>query len=71
MGAIERHFSVNEVSDLWQLSPDKIRQLFRDIPGVLRIGTRETRRRRGYITLRIPESVLQKVHADLRGGAPR
>lgn len=67
MSAIERHFSVAEVSALWQLSQDSIRKIFRNQPGVLKLGTNERGRKRGYVSLRIPESVLQKVHAVLRG----
>ena len=66
MAALEKHFTVTEVASLWQLSEDTIRKIFRDQPGVLKIGSEETRRKRGYIVLRIPETVLQKVHAELR-----
>lgn len=62
--AIERHFTVLEVSDLWQLHPDTVRKLFRDQPGVLKIGSKERRGKQGYVTLRIPESVLARVHAE-------
>ena len=65
MSALERHFSVQEISELWNLSTETIRNLFRDVPGVLKIGKHETRYKRGYVTLRIPESVLQRVHAEL------
>ena len=41
-------------------------KLFRDHPGVIKIGAPESRKKRGYFLLRIPESVLQKVHEQLR-----
>jgi hypothetical protein len=66
VGAFERHFTVREVADLWCLSPDKIRQIFRDRPGVLKLDCPERLKKRGYCSLRIPESVLQSVHAELR-----
>jgi hypothetical protein len=66
MAALERHYSVEQVGELWGLSPEKIRRIFRDVPGVLKLGHGETRSKRGYVVLRIPESVLQRVHADLR-----
>ena len=66
MAALEKHFTISEVASLWQLSEDTIRKIFRDQPGVLKIGSAEKRRKRGYIVLRIPETVLQKVHAELR-----
>ena len=61
----EKHFSPAELGEAWGLSPDTIRNLFRDEPGVLKIGKRERRFRRGYITLRIPQSVLERVHRRL------
>jgi hypothetical protein len=67
--ASERHFSVPEISELWNLSDDKIRAIFKDEPGVVRIGIPERMHKRGYITLRIPQSVLDRVHQRLRGRA--
>ncbi len=69
MAALERHYSVQEIAELWELSADTIRRLFRDRAGVLKLDSPENVRRhkRSYCVLRIPESVLQKVHAELRG----
>jgi hypothetical protein len=53
------------VAALWSLSDDSIRQIFRDQPSVLEIGSLERRFTRGYISLRIPESVIQRVHTEL------
>lgn len=55
----ERHYSVTDVAKLWGLSRDSVRRLFRREPGVLVMGER-------YVTLRIPESVLERVHRRLR-----
>jgi hypothetical protein len=66
MAALERHYSVAEVASLWNLSEDSIRRLFRDKPGVLKLDSPERLRKRGYCVLRIPESVVQKTHAELR-----
>jgi hypothetical protein len=62
--ATERHYSVAEVAELWKLSKSKVRKIFQDEPGVLALGEPRPRfgRRRGYVTLRIPESVLGRVH---------
>jgi len=60
---------VSEVAALWQFSTEKVRQIFRDVPGVLKLATPETLRKRGYITLRIPESVLNRVHEKMHGKA--
>jgi hypothetical protein len=57
----ERHYSVSEVATLWRLSRDSVRRIFRREPGVLVIGDR-------YVTLRIPESVLERVHRKLSNG---
>lgn len=48
---------------MWGLSPDAIRRLFRKEPGVfaLRDGAPRASKRR-YVTLRIPQSVLERVH---------
>jgi hypothetical protein len=59
----EHHYSVNEVAVLWTLSTDAIRKLFQDEPGVLVLGgDSRSRHKRRYTTLRIPESVVARVH---------
>lgn len=58
----ERHYTPRQIAELWQLDTRTIRELFRDEPGVLKIGESGRRGRRDYITLRIPESVLLRVH---------
>ena len=35
----ERHYAVIEVAEMWNLSPDKVREIFQHEPGVLVIGT--------------------------------
>jgi hypothetical protein len=69
MPAFEKHYTCVELSKLWQLSPDTIRALFRDTPGVLKINRPERRNKRGYTSFRIPESVAQKRHAELNSRA--
>jgi hypothetical protein len=66
LAAIEKHYSVSEIAALWGLSDDTIRALFRNHPSVLKIDSPELvrRKKRGYCVLRIPESVVQKVHAE-------
>lgn len=59
---LERHYSVGEIAEKWGLSEKIIRRMFEDEEGVLKWGSQETRRKRGYITLRIPESVMLRVH---------
>ena len=68
--ALERHYSVAEVAKMWALSEKTVRRMFGDEDGVLNWGAPETRRKRGDRTLRIPESVLHRVHRkrELRAG---
>jgi hypothetical protein len=62
-GAMEQHFSVAEVAERWNLSEDTVRRLFENEPGVLVIEPPRGRfSRRRYRTLRIPESVMERVH---------
>lgn len=61
--SIERHYSPAEIGELWNLSADCIRKIFEDEPGVLVIGNVGSRRgKRSYTTLRVPQSVLDRVH---------
>ena len=64
--AFERHYCVTEVAQLWGLSERTIRRIFSNEPGVFRWESSETRFKRAYTTLRIPESVVQRVHRKLR-----
>ena len=63
--AFERHFSPDELAEMWSLSPEVVRELFKREPGVLVLGNDGGRGKRGYHTLRIPESVVERVHRRL------
>ncbi len=58
----ERHYTVAEIAKIWNLSRDVVRKLFENEPGVFVIGNDGSRSKRGYHTLRIPESVAERVH---------
>ena len=61
-----QHYTVAEIAAVWKLSADTIRRLFRDEPGVLVIGNQKPRYgRRRYLSLRIPEFVVERVHRRL------
>jgi hypothetical protein len=61
--AVERHYSPAEIAELWSLSADCVRKIFENEPGVLVIGNGQVKRgKRSYTTLRIPQSVLDRVH---------
>jgi hypothetical protein len=61
----ERHYAVAEIAALWNLSGDKVREIFEQEPGVLMIGDRNPRAKRRYRTLRIPQTVVDRVHKRL------
>ena len=67
----ERHYAVIEVAEMWHLSPDKVRDIFQHEPGVLVLGDRNPRHKRRYLTLRIPHTVLLRVHARFASKATR
>jgi hypothetical protein len=62
MGFAERHYSAPEVAAMWRLSQDTVRKIFENEPGVLVLGGNASRHKRRYTTLRVPESVLRRVH---------
>lgn len=61
----ERHYTVAEIAETWSLSRDEVRKIFESEPGVLVIGNGGTRSKRRYRTLRIPESVMERVHRKM------
>ena len=61
----ERHFTAAQIGEMWTLSTDVVRKLFEREPGVLVIGDDSRRGKRGYRTLRIPQSVVERVHRRL------
>jgi hypothetical protein len=61
-----QHYTVAEIATLWKLSEDTIRELFGNEPDVLVIGNEKLRYgRRRYLTLRIPDYVVERVHRKL------
>jgi hypothetical protein len=62
----EKHYTPAEIADMWALSQDAIRRLFRDEPGVLAMKNSK-RGTRVYTTMRIPESVAKRVHRRQSG----
>jgi hypothetical protein len=66
----ERYLTVHQVAIRYNLSDDTIRRRFEAEPGVI-IITLHKPRKRIYRTLRIPESVVQRVFARWTiGGRP-
>ncbi|HXJ11726.1 MAG TPA: hypothetical protein VNH19_05575 [Candidatus Limnocylindrales bacterium] len=61
----EKHWTPQELAKIWGVSVQTIRDIFQREEGVLKIGRDGTRSRRRYKTLRIPESVAERVHTRL------
>ncbi len=62
LAAIERHYTPEEIADLWKIHPETVRRIFGEEPGVLNTGAEQKPGKKKKTTLRIPESVLQRVH---------
>jgi hypothetical protein len=67
--ATDKHYTPSELGRIWHLSPNTVRRLVQDEPGVMKITAgppplRNTRKRR-MVQLRIPERVAMRVHARL------
>lgn len=60
----ERHYSVEELAALWNMSRDFVRGLFANEPGVV-VFHRQRPGRRAYRTLRIPVTVAERVRNRL------
>ena len=61
----ERHYSVEELTALWGMSDDFVRRLFLNEPGVV-VFFKHRPGKRVYRILRIPESVVERVHRRMR-----
>lgn len=61
----EKHYTVAQVADVWGISVDLARDIFRKEPGVVAFDRTGNGK---YITLRVPESVMERVHRRLTIG---
>jgi hypothetical protein len=61
----EKHFTPAALAEAWGVDPKVIRNVFRDEPGVLKLGERSPKHKRSYLTLRIPKEVAERVHRRL------
>jgi len=60
----ERLYTPAEVGSVWGLSDDAVRRIFDREPGVIQHSGSNPRKRK-YVSVRIPESVLLRVHRRL------
>lgn len=69
MLAHEQHYEPKELATLWGLSAEKVRRMFAEESGVMRIGEPSRRvgrkLKRSYYSMRIPHSVAERVHERL------
>jgi hypothetical protein len=66
--AMEVHYKPRELAKKWGVSESTAVNMFANEPGVLRMGNANGRRRT-RVSLRIPQSVAERVHARLCGVA--
>jgi hypothetical protein len=64
--AAERHYSASEVAGLWNLNVETVRRIFQNEPGIVVLQSPIKKYRRPYKTIRIPLSVLERVHKRLQ-----
>ncbi len=62
----ERHYTASEVGALWCLNVETIRRMFQDETGVVVLQGPVKKGKRPYKTIRIPHSVLERVHKRLQ-----
>lgn len=65
MNINQPHYTVDDVAKILKISRDSAARLFRDEDGVVKITRPGSRYKRTYTTLRIPESVLNRVYARM------
>jgi hypothetical protein len=65
----EKHYTPEEIAEKLAVSTNTARRMFQDEPGVVKIGEPSRRLgrvlKRRYYTLRIPESVAERVIARM------
>jgi len=60
---LEVLLTVADIAAAWQLDESTVRRLFQDETGVLKMAN-PARGKRAYVTLRIPQSVLDRVQKE-------
>lgn len=62
----EKHYTVGEIAERWHVDYSTAQAMFETEPGVLKFGPGERRFKRSHVSLRVPESVMVRVHRKLR-----
>lgn len=66
--ALDQHYTPAELGKVWHWSPNTVRRVFQDEPGVLMItaaAPSHSPRRRRMVQMRIPARIAMRVHARL------
>jgi len=63
--ALEKHYRIGDLAQLWGLGRETIRKLVKDDPGVIKIRMGRNKR---HTTYSIPESAAQRIHTRLLNG---
>jgi hypothetical protein len=58
---IEKHYTINELSKLLNMSFERTRQLVKDEPGVLRFPKQKSANPGGRTMYRVPEGVVHRI----------
>lgn len=62
--ALEQHFTCKELAKTWGVSANTVREWVEHREDVLRFGSEHRSRKRRYVSIRVPESVAVKIHAE-------
>lgn len=57
---MEKYYSIAQIAEHLGVSKALAREKFKAYPGVLRIGERGRTGKRDYLTIRVPESAIQR-----------
>ncbi|HWQ52966.1 MAG TPA: hypothetical protein VN442_04725 [Bryobacteraceae bacterium] len=59
---LEKHYTVSELAELWNLDRETVRRLVKDEPDVVNLRRGPQRARTTYT---VPESVARRIHTKL------
>lgn len=60
--ALERHYRIGELAEMWKVGRETVRLLVKDEPGVVKI---RNGRKRANTIYSVPESVAKRIHTRL------
>jgi hypothetical protein len=66
--AMEKHYTLKQIAEEWQISVRVARRIFRDVPGVADLTIHRSLTTRSYQVLRVPASVAARVHEQRSAG---